>query len=300
MVQLSFFFMFNALILSRVFLYAEPEWFSLPMPVLMSVNSPSSTVVGVLDVIQVMFSRAEFPWIALGVVFVVGAILGRFFCGWACPIGFIQELIIDARGKKIDVSPRTHKPAKSLKYLILAATLLVSGSLALALYLGVGEDYKNALGAFAQGPFMVISPDGTLFGTVPWLIGKAREIFFGPTSVNVTAEMVYGWFRSISTQLAVKLILLAVLFVGAYSIPWFWCRYLCPTGAMMGLFSRFSLLGMSRNPLKCQKCPHCEKKCPTQIPILDLPWEKFNDQECILCLECVDACPHGALRPKFA
>jgi len=299
-VQLSFFFVFNALILSRVFLYAEPEWFSLPMPVLMSVNSPSSAVVGVLDVIQVMFSRAEFPWIALGVVFVVGAILGRFFCGWACPIGFIQELIIDARGKKIDVSPRTHKPAKSLKFLILAGTLLVSGSLALALYLGVGEDYKNALGAFAQGPFMVISPDGTLFGTVPWLIGRAREIFFGPTPVNVTSGMVYGWFRSISTQLAIKLILLAVLFIGAYSIPWFWCRYLCPTGAMMGIFSRFSLLGMSRNPLKCQKCPHCEKKCPTQIPILDLPWEKFNDQECILCLECVDACPHGALRPKFA
>jgi polyferredoxin len=67
----------------------------------------------------------------------------------------------------------------------------------------------------------------------------------------------------------------------------------------MGIFSRFSLLGMSRNPLKCEKCPDCEKKCPMQIKILDLPWEKFNDQECILCMECVDACPHGAMKAKF-
>jgi polyferredoxin len=249
---------------------------------------------------QVMFGRAEFPWVAFAVVFIVGTILGRFFCGWVCPIGFIQELLIDARGKKTDVSPRTHKPAKSLKFLLLAATLLISGTLALALHMGVGEDYKSALGTFAQGPFMVISPDGTLFGTIPYLIGRAQDIFFGPTLVNVTTEMVYGWVQSISVHLAIRLVLLAVLFMGAFSIPWFWCRYLCPVGAMMGIFSHFSLLGMSRNPLKCEKCPHCEKKCPTQVPILDFPWEKFNDQECILCMECVDACPHGAMKPKFA
>jgi len=274
--------------------------FSLPLPVLVSMNSPSNTAAGSFDVIQVMFGRAEFPWVAFAVVFIVGAILGRFFCGWVCPIGFIQELLIDARGKKTDVSPRTHKPAKSLKFLILAATLLISGTLALALYMGVGEDYKSALGPFAQGPFMVISPDGTLFGTIPYLIGRAQDIFFGPTLVNVTTEIVYGWVQSISVHLAIRLVLLAVLFIGAFSIPWFWCRYLCPVGAMMGIFSRFSLLGMSRNPLKCEKCPHCEKKCPTQVPILDLPWVKFNDQECILCMECVDACPHGAMKPKFA
>jgi len=298
-VQLVLFLALNALILSRVFLYIKPFRFSVPLPVLVSVNSPSSAAVGVLDAIQVMLSRAEFPWIALAVVFVLGAILGRLFCGWACPVGFVQELIIDARGKKIDVSLRTHRPARSLKFLVLAGTLFVSVSLALSTQLGVGEDYRQALGAFAQDPFVIISPDGTLFGTVPWLIGRTREMFFGLTPVNLTTDVVYSWFGAITTQLAVKLVLLAVVLIGAYSIPWFWCRYLCPVGAMMGLFGRFSLLGMSRNPLKCEKCPHCEKKCPTQIPILDLPWEKFNDQECILCMECVDACPHGALKPKF-
>jgi polyferredoxin len=298
--QLSFFLGLNALILSEVFLYVAPLRLSLPLPVLISINSPSSTTAGALDVMQVMFGKGEFPWVALGIVFVIGAIFGRFFCGWVCPMGFVQELITDARGKKIDVPPRTHKPVKSLKFMVLAGTLLISCSLALSLYLGVGEDYKNALGTFAQGPFMIISPDGTLFGTVPWLIRRMQQIFLGPAPVNVTTEMIYGWFLSVSAQLAIKLILLGALLIGAYSIPWFWCRYLCPVGALMGIFSRLSLLGMSRNPLKCEKCPYCEKKCPMQIRILDLPWQKFNDQECILCMECVDACPHGALRPKFA
>ena len=61
------------------------------------------------------------------------------------------------------VSPRTHKTAKKLKYYILFFTMLISITLGLSLYLGMGSDYKNALDIFATGPFTAISPDGTLF-----------------------------------------------------------------------------------------------------------------------------------------
>ncbi len=67
----------------------------------------------------------------------------------------------------------------------------------------------------------------------------------------------------------------------------------------MAIFQRYSFAGIKRDPVKCMKCPHCEVLCPMQISILDLPWEKFNDPECILCMECVDACPHGSLSLKF-
>jgi len=68
----------------------------------------------------------------------------------------------------------------------------------------------------------------------------------------------------------------------------------------MGIFSRFSFLGMKRDPVRCtKKCPECIRACPMQVRILELPWEKFNDQECILCLDCVEACPNGALGLKF-
>src|SRR5207253_3487391 len=52
-------------------------------------------------------------------------------------------------------------------------------------------------------------------------------------------------------------------------------------------------------PIKCSECKECETACPMQIPILDLDWKKFNDSECILCMACIDACPAGALSPKF-
>jgi polyferredoxin len=67
----------------------------------------------------------------------------------------------------------------------------------------------------------------------------------------------------------------------------------------MAVFQKYSYAGIKRDPVKCQKCPHCEIRCPMQINILDLPWEKFNDPECIMCMECVDACPHGSLGLKF-
>ncbi len=67
----------------------------------------------------------------------------------------------------------------------------------------------------------------------------------------------------------------------------------------MGIFAKFSLLGLRRSPTKCQRCPHCVRACPTQIRILELPWEKFNDPDCVLCFKCIEACPHGALSPQF-
>jgi len=67
----------------------------------------------------------------------------------------------------------------------------------------------------------------------------------------------------------------------------------------MAVTQKNSLLGMHRDPIKCSDCKECETACPMQIPILDLDWKKFNDSECILCMACIDACPAGALSPKF-
>ncbi|MEM2110799.1 MAG: 4Fe-4S binding protein, partial [Candidatus Bathyarchaeia archaeon] len=87
----------------------------------------------------------------------------------------------------------------------------------------------------------------------------------------------------------------------AVYIPRFWCRYLCPQGAFLALISRFSFLGLRRDFLKCTKaaCKTCVEVCPTRVPILNLPWEKFNDSECIYCLRCVSACSTKAIRLKF-
>lgn len=298
-VQLISLLAVNVIAFTQIFPYLKLRPISFGLPILASVNSHFTAVYSSLDLIQVELSQPEFPWIVLGSVLLIGAVAGRAFCGWVCPVGFIQDTITNLKGRLDFVTPRTHKSARKLKYLFLLGTLTISGTLGLALYLGIGADYKAALGVAASGPFIPISPDGTLFGVVPTLLGMARENFAAFLARPPTIQDVWAQLIRVPTLLALRILILVGFFAAAWKVPRFWCRYACPTGAMMAVFQKYSLAGMKRDPVKCTKCPHCEVKCPMQINILDLPWEKFNDPECILCMECVDACPHGSLSPKF-
>jgi len=288
----------NAVVLTLVFPNFKIQPIPLGLPILVSVNSHLSAIYSAMDLIQLELARPEFPFIVVATVLLIGAIVGRAFCGWVCPIGFVQDIITNLKGRLDFVSPRTHRSSKRLKYLIFVGTLLISGSLSLALASGEGSSYKAALGVLASGPFIAISPDGTLFGTVPVLIGMARENFVLFLTRPPTIQQVWTDVLTTPPLLALRILILLGFFGAAWKVPRFWCRYVCPTGAMMAVFQKYSVTGLKRDPVKCTKCPHCEVKCPMQISILDLPWEKFNDPECIMCMECIDACPHGSLSLK--
>jgi len=299
-VQFLFFLLFNALIFKVVYPYLKLERVGYSWPVLSSLNSPFSFMVGSLDLVQFMFSSSEFPWFALASIFIIGALFGRLLCGWVCPFGFVQYLISTFRSSHVQVSPKTHEQFKSLKLFILALTFFISGSLFLALEFGIGEDYSEALGVFARGPFLAVSPDGALFGTIPMFLMDGGSLLLKASEVFSSYDAFVKWIWSVPANLVLSFFLLAVSFYGAYMIPLFWCRYLCPAGGFLGIFGRFSFLGMKRDPVRCtKKCPECVRVCPMQIRILEHPWEKFNDQDCIFCLDCVEACPNGALGLKF-
>jgi len=288
----------NAVALTLIFPNLKIQPIPFGLPILVSVNSHSSAVYSAVDLMQLELSQPEFPFIVVGTILLIGAVVGRAFCGWVCPIGFIQDIITNLKGKLDFVSPRTHQSSKKLKYLLFLGTFLISGSLALALALGEGSSYKAALGILATGPFIAISPDGTLFGTIPTLIGLGRQSFLSFLTHPPTIQQVWTDLLTTPPLLALRILILIGFFGAAWKVPRFWCRYICPTGAMMAVFQKYSVAGLKRDPVKCTKCPHCEIKCPMQINILDLPWEKFNDPECIMCMECIDACPHGSLSIK--
>jgi polyferredoxin len=286
--ELAGFLLLNALVFKYVYPFINLEPLAVPIPVLISLKSSTSLAAGALDCIQVMFSKPIFPLLPFATVLIVGSVIGRLLCGWLCPIGFIQDLILKIKGNGSKVNPRTHATLIKLKYVLLSVTFFFSITLALSLQAGESK-YKEALGPFTKGVFLPIQPETALFANLPRLIQSGTESglldFSGPTSAGFLVLLGF----------ALSLLLL----IGAYLVPWFWCRYLCPTGALMSIFMRFSFLGMKRDPSKCTKCGGCVEACPMQIRILDLPWEKFNDPECTLCLECVEACPTGALTPKF-
>jgi len=110
--------------------------------------------------------------------------------------------------------------------------------------------------------------------------------------IGILSLSLLFWFRFA--------IMVLVLAMGVY-VQRSWCRYLCPEGAFLALLNRFSFLGLKRDPLKCirAECRACVEVCPMKVRILELPWKKFTDPECIYCLKCVSACQTKALRPKF-
>lgn len=279
-VQFLSFVLFNAV------LFGLGPW-PIVLPVMYSLGVPQKTVGDAFAMLQWMLHDLVFPWIPLASFLLVAVFLGRSLCGWVCPFGFVQDLLGYVKKKHTEVSLRTHNGMIRVKYIVLAVTLLISVTLALALLRGIGESYTTALGAFAPAPFNALSPADTLFAIVPRIVLDIRYANF-----DVLMSGIFLWAR---------LIIMVIVLVLAVYVPRSWCRYLCPHGAALAVLNRFSFLGLKREPLKCTKagCRACVEVCPMKVPILDLPWEKFTDPECVYCLKCVEACTTKAIKPKF-
>jgi len=293
-VQLALFVLFNA-----VFFGLGPWPVLVPVTGLLGV--PSKTVGDAFGALQYMLYLLIPPFLALASIFAASVIVGRAFCAWACPFGFVQDILAVMKRRHSTVSPRTHGQMILVKYLVLAATLIISGLLALSVVAGLGRGYRDTLGVFAQAPFNAISPADTLFAVIPKTIVDLRHglpLLFEPgadvaglIADSITSTQALFWARLIVLGLTVAL---------ALYIPRGWCRYVCPQGAFSAILMRFSFLGLRRDPVRCGKeCRDCVKVCPMLVPIMDQPWEKFTHPECIMCMKCVDACSTAAIRPKF-
>jgi len=246
--------------------------------------------------LQFMFYNVVFPWLAIASFLIVGILLGKSFCGWVCPFGFVQDLIGFIKRKKMEISPRTHESMIYMKYAVLGIALFVSVTFSVSKLIGSSYAYESALGIFAKAPFTALSPAETLFATLPKMISDYSNIILQVPFL----EQLSG-IANLPPLFWVQLfIMVAVLVFSAY-VPRGWCKYFCPHGAIMAMMNKFSFLGLRRNLAKCAKgeCRLCVEACPMNVRILDLPWEKFSDPECIYCMKCVDACPDKAIKLKY-
>ena len=204
--------------------------------------------------------RFRFPYYVLGLLIFFGALLGRTVCGFLCPFGWLQELV-----HAIPVFKKTDrfaldKPLRTLKYGILALLLL------LPLFVKLTPFFCKYL-----------CPAGTLSG----ILLAARD--------RLVRSRLGGFF-------AWKCAVLAMITTASLVVWRPFCKYLCPLGAIYGMFSRCSLHRLRLDKDRCVSCGKCAAVCRMCVD----PAENPDSAECIRCGECVGSCPTGALRLGFA
>ena len=118
-----------------------------------------------------------------------------------------------------------------------------------------------------------ICPSGTLFAGIPLVAS------------NPALQSALGWLFNWKVAILVILLLLSVAVYRPF------CRYLCPLGAIYGLFNPVALYRFRIDAQKCTQCGACQKACPMDIPVHTTP----NSMECIRCGKCKAVCPHGAI-----
>ena len=135
-----------------------------------------------------------------------------------------------------------------------------------------------------------------LLGFFVFIIGSmsaaAIEEFMGTPYGLIADVKMLNFFRDMSGTAA---IVIAVLVALSVLVENFWCRYLCPYGALMGLVSLLSPLKIRRNPDACIDCAKCARACPASLPVDKLV--QIRSVECTACMACIASCPaEGALQ----
>ena len=189
--------------------------------------------------------------VLLLIILAVAIFLKKGFCSWVCPVGLLSEYLERVHVLLFD------KPRKLVRWLdfplrSIKYLLLFFFLWAILVQMGVPD-----LHHFLYSPYNKVA--------------DIKMLKFFSAMSGLTARVLIGLF------------LLSILF------RHFWCRYLCPYGALLGALSWLSPWKINRNEKSCIDCKKCTKVCPAQVKVHQTK-TVFSD-ECHACLRCVDVCP---------
>lgn len=231
-----------------------------------------------------LLAAKTWTWLLLPAVLMVVAtlLLGRFFCGWICPLGTILDLVTSRIRKTAPIRALKGNTKYWLLVPLLSASLFnlnLSGLLdPLAILLrGLTFLFYPVLGQAARGGWVELYR----------MLGERRDAL--APAYNLIRDNLLP-FRDTIYPLA---FLSAVILLAIVALERFerraWCRNLCPLGTLLGWLGRFS--PFSRVPASlCADCGQCRDLCPTGFDR-----DALSKEECVICMECRQGCPHGRI-----
>ena len=199
----------------------------------------------------------------IGLLVIFGTVLGRTVCGFLCPFGLVQDLLFKIPFVRKVRSLPGEKALRLFRFVILGVFVILLPMFVVD-FTGLGEPW------FCK----FICPVGTLEGGVPLVL------------LNSAMRGAAGFlFRQ-------KVIILLITLFSSIILYRPFCRYVCPLGAIYGIFNKISLCRLKVDSSKCTKCGACQKVCKLNIPV----WQNPNSMDCVRCGDCKASCPHGAIR----
>ena len=193
-------------------------------------------------------------------VYPLTLLFGRFFCGWICAMGSLGDLLTSIRnGLKI----KEHQ-------------------------LGESTDSKLKLVKYILLLFSII------FVWVLQIVAIPQG--FNPLDAFGVLVSLENLDLLFSTFLIATVLLIGIL-VASFFVPRFFCRYLCPTGAILSLVSLPRMLTIKKPRENCRNCNLCTQNCPMSIPLYKT--DKSRSGECIECGQCVIGCPKKNCNMQF-
>jgi polyferredoxin len=199
--------------------------------------------------------------VAAAAVFPATLLFGRFFCGWMCAFGALGDFIYRIFGRfvKRKIDERADRALKYLKYAVLVFLVVIGWILGAKL--PASANPWDAFGLLATA-------------------GQPVDMGF------------------ILANFLPALVLLALIAVGSVFVERFFCRYLCPLGAVFAILSRLRIVKIDKPNARCGKCRICTTSCAMGIPLYGK--NVIASGECIGCMKCVPACPRGNVSVAIA
>jgi polyferredoxin len=239
-----------------------------------------------LDPLTVMFTslseRVFLPgFILSSFMLALTLVLGRFFCGWVCPLGTCLDITAHGKKRKTALAESTGDMILRIKYVALG-TIFIFASL-------------GAQCAWVFDP-IVIAARFVSLNLIPWVtMGVEKSMVFAIQKFDLYGPF-YDLYRDMrSSFLGININMpensgvifatFALILLAAGAVPRLWCRTLCPLGALYSLFAKLSLL--ERRADKCTRCGICSKNCRMGA-IKDTGG--YDKAECVLCMDCVYDC----------
>ena len=224
-------------------------------------------------------------------------VFGRWFCGWICPFGAIHNLFSSWRGgsRKQKVETGAYSVWQTSKYYVLGAVLVAA--LCGANIAGWFDPFSFLYRSMATAVFPAIDAGlegffGWVNQLIPGFAGAVTEPIYRSLHyyLMTISQPHYFWSGLIGSLFG--LVVLLNLFRGR-----FWCKYICPLGALLGVVGKNPLLRLQVDPNSCKNCKECVTEC--QGGASPNGPGNWKPSECMYCWNCDESCPSNSLSFKF-